>query len=84
MRKCYLSRKSFTYEIYAGTSKAAHKVFQQRGVYYIRECSLLHSSLVFAWKLSLKVLCSSIRDAASIRCIMVNKVWWYFNVKCSI
>ena len=31
MRKRYLSKKSFTYEIYALTSKAAHKVFQQRG-----------------------------------------------------
>ena len=30
MGKCCLSKKSFTYEIYAGTSKAAHKVFQQR------------------------------------------------------
>ena len=28
-RKCYLSKKSFAYEIYAGISKAAHKVFQQ-------------------------------------------------------
>ena len=32
MRKWYLSRKSFTYEIYGGTSKAAHKVIQQRGL----------------------------------------------------
>ena len=31
MGKCYLSKKSFTYEINAGTSKAAHKVFQQKG-----------------------------------------------------
>ena len=30
MRKRYLSKKSFAYEIYAGTSKAAHNVFQQR------------------------------------------------------
>ena len=33
----YLSKKSFTYEIYAGTSKAAHKVSQQRGAFSIRE-----------------------------------------------
>ena len=31
MGKCYLSKKSFTYKIYTGTSKTAHKVFQQRG-----------------------------------------------------
>ena len=31
MRKCYLSKKSFIREIYAWTSKAAHRVFQQRG-----------------------------------------------------
>ena len=28
-RQRYLSKKSFTYEIYAETSKAAHAVFQQ-------------------------------------------------------
>ena len=27
MRKHYRSKRSFSYEIYAGTSKAAHKVF---------------------------------------------------------
>ena len=48
MRKRYLSKKSFTYKIYAGTSKAALKVFQQRGASSIREfpffitCSSLH------------------------------------------
>ena len=26
MRKCYLSKKSFTYEIYAGTSKAIQSI----------------------------------------------------------
>ena len=36
MRKRHLSKKSFTYEIYAGTSKAAHNVFQQRSVSSIR------------------------------------------------
>ena len=35
MRKCYLSKKLFTYEIYAGTLKTAHKVFQQRGAYKV-------------------------------------------------
>ena len=50
MRKRYLSKKSFTYNIYAGTSKAAHKVFQQRGASSIREflffitCSSLHGN----------------------------------------
>ena len=38
-RKHYHSKKSFSYEIYAGTSKAAHKVFQQRGVSSIKEFS---------------------------------------------
>ena len=42
MRKRYLSKKSFTYEIYAGTSKAAHNVFQQGGASSIREFSFLH------------------------------------------
>ena len=52
MRKCYLSKKFFTYTIYAGTSKAAHKVFQQRGVSSIREFFLLHNQLqLFAQKL---------------------------------
>ena len=46
MGKCYLSKESFTYEIYAGTSKAAHKVFQQRGASSIREFSLLQSFAV--------------------------------------
>ena len=57
MRKCYLSKKSCTYEIYAGTSKAAHKVFQQRGTSSIREFSLLHNLQFFAWKLWLKIGC---------------------------
>ena len=48
MRKCYLSKKSFTYEIYAGTSKAAHKVFQQKGVSAVREFSLFHDLQFFA------------------------------------
>ena len=50
MRKHFLSKKSFTYEIYAGTSKAAHKVFQQRGVSSIREFSLLHNLQLSGWK----------------------------------
>ena len=37
MRKRYLSKKYFTYEIYAGALKAAHKVFQQRGMSSIWE-----------------------------------------------
>ena len=40
MRKRYLSKKSFTYEIYAGTSKAVHRVFQQRGTSSIGEFPL--------------------------------------------
>ena len=55
MRKHYLSKKSFTYEIYSGTSKAAHKVFQQRGASSIREFSLLHNLQFFAQKLWLKI-----------------------------
>ena len=48
MRKQYLSKKSFTYQIYAGTSKVAHKVFQERGASFVGEfpffitCSSLH------------------------------------------
>ena len=42
-RKRYLSNKLFTYEIYAETSKAAHKVFQQRGASSIRELSFPHN-----------------------------------------
>ena len=57
MRKRYLSKKSFTYEIYAGTSKAAHKVFQQSGASSIREFSLLHNLQLFARKLWLKIGC---------------------------
>ena len=57
MRKHYLSKKSFTYEIYAGTLKASHKVFQQRGASSIREFSLLHNMQFFAWKLWLKIGC---------------------------
>ena len=57
MRKCYLPKKSFTYEIYAGTSKAAHKVFQQRGASSISVFSLLHNLQFFAWKLRLKIGC---------------------------
>ena len=53
----YHSKKSFSYEIYAGTSKAAHKVFQQRGASSIREFSLLHNSQFFARKLWLKIGC---------------------------
>ena len=43
MRKPYLSKKSFTYEIYVETSKAAHNVFQQKGASSIREFPLLHN-----------------------------------------
>ena len=57
MRKRYLSKKSFTYEIYAGTSKAAHKVFQQRGSSSIREFSLRQNLQFFAQKLWLKIGC---------------------------
>ena len=58
MRKHYRSKKSFSYEIYAGTSKAAHKVFQQRGASSIREFSILHNLQFFAWKLWLKIGCA--------------------------
>ena len=52
MGKRYLSKKSFTYEIYAGTSKAAHKVFQQKcasrlllGSFpFFKTCSSLHGN----------------------------------------
>ena len=57
MRKHYRSKKSFSCEVYAGTSKATHKVFQQRGVYFIREFSVLHNLQLFAWKLWLKTGC---------------------------
>ena len=58
MRKHNLSKKSFTYEIYAGTSKAAHKVFQQRGASSLMEFSLIHNLQFFARKLWLKIGCS--------------------------
>ena len=48
MGKCYLSKKSVTYENYAGTSIAAHKVFQQRGASSIREFSLFQNLQLFA------------------------------------
>ena len=57
MGKRYLSKKSFTYEVYAGTSKAAHKVFQQRGASSIREFLLLQNLQFFARKLWLKIGC---------------------------
>ena len=57
MRKHYHSKKSFSYEIYAGTSKATHKVFQQRGASTIREFSVLHNLQFFAQKLLLKIGC---------------------------
>ena len=57
MRKCYLSKKSFSYEIHAGTSKAAHKVFKQRDAFSVREFSLLHNLQFFAQKLWLKIGC---------------------------
>ena len=55
MRKCYVTKKSLTYEIYAGTSKGAHKVFQQRGVSSVREfpffitCSSLQRIMAEDW-----------------------------------
>ena len=57
MRKHYHSKKSFSYEIYAGTSKAAHKVFQQMGASSIREFSVPHNLQFFAQKLWLKIGC---------------------------
>ena len=54
VRKHYRSKKSFSYEIYAGTSKATHKVFQQRGAFSIWEFSDLHNLQFFARKLWLK------------------------------
>ena len=50
MRKHYLSKKSFTYEIYAETLKAAHKIFQQKvcllsgSVLFFMTCSSLHGN----------------------------------------
>ena len=67
MRKYYRSKKSFSYEVYAGTSKAFQKkdsiskVFQQRGVSSIREFSILHNMQFFAQKLWLKIGWSSNR-----------------------
>ena len=57
MRKHYRSKKSFSYEIYAGASKAAHKVFQQRGASSIRDFSILRNLQFFARKLWLKIGC---------------------------
>ena len=57
IRKQYHSKKSFSYEIYAGTSKAAHKVFQQRGASSVTEFSVFHNLQYFAWKLWLKIGC---------------------------
>ena len=51
MRKHCCSKKSFSYEIYAGTSKATHKVFQLRGASSIREFSILHNLQFFAQKI---------------------------------
>ena len=50
MGKCYISKKSFTYEIYAGTLKAAHKVSNKRvhllsGTFpFFKTCSSLHGN----------------------------------------
>ena len=55
MRKRYHSKKSFSYEIYAGTSKSTHKVFQKRGESSIREFSVLYNSQFFARKLWLRL-----------------------------
>ena len=57
MRKHYRSKKSFSHEISAGTSKATHKVFQHGGASSIREFSILHNLQSFAWKLWLKIAC---------------------------
>ena len=48
MRKHYHLKKSSSYKIYAGTLKAAHKIFQQRGASSIGEFSLLHNLQFFA------------------------------------
>ena len=60
-KKHYCSEISFSYKIYAGTSKATHEVFQQRGASSIREFSVLHNLQFFAWKLWLKMGASSNR-----------------------
>ena len=57
MGKHYLSKKSFSYKIYAGTSKAAHKVIPTKVAFSIREFSLLQNLQFFAWKLWLKIGC---------------------------
>ena len=71
MRKHYRSKKSFSYEIYAGTSKAAHKVLKQRGASSIGEFSVLHNLQFlhrnYGWRLG----ASSIRDVSSNRRITV-------------
>ena len=48
MRKCYHSNKSVSDKICAGTSKAAHKIFQERGASSIGELTLLHNLQFFA------------------------------------
>ena len=50
-------RDNFSYKIHAGTSKATHKVFQQRGVSSVREFFVLHNLQFFVWKLWLKIGC---------------------------
>ena len=64
MRKRYLSKKSFTYEIYASISKATdNKVFQERDTSSIREFSLLHNLQFLHGNCDLSLGASSIRDA---------------------
>ena len=55
MRKHYRSKKSFSYQIYAGTSKATHKVFQQRVRLLLGSFPFLYNLDFFARKLWLKI-----------------------------
>ena len=74
MRKHCCSKKSSSYEIYARTSKANHRVFQLRvrlllGSFpFFITCSSLHGNC--AWRLG----ASSIRDASSNRRLTVESV----------
>ena len=70
LRKHCHSKKSFSYEIYAGTSKAAHKVFQQRSASSIREFSVLQDwvRLQLGMRLQIGVLRYLNKDCANFEC----------------
>ena len=73
-RKCYCSKKSFSYKICARTSKATHRVFQLRvclllgSFTFFITCSSLHGNY------GLRLGASSIRDVSSNRSITVVQI----------